>query len=147
MRKPSARGKTALTDSQQVSAYIAAAPVPARAMLRQLRSVIRTGAPEAEEKLSYGMPYYGLHGRLIYFAAFKSHVSVFLMGRSKQQFAAETARWRTTANTMRLAFGERVPAGLLKRIVRARVKELLAEAAGKSRTKSKRVLPAARKGR
>ena len=140
MRTRTATTRTQATPSgaRQVKAYIDAAPIPARAMLRQLRSLIRTTVPEAEEKLSYGMPYYGLDGRLVYFAAFKSHVSVFLMGRSKDAFAAETARWRTTANTMRFEFGERLPVTLLRRILRARAKESREGAAAKAKRGKKR---------
>ena len=60
-----------------VTAYIAAAPLKVRVMLKQIRAAIKAAAPQAQEKLSYGMPYYSHKGRLAYFAAFRSHVSVF----------------------------------------------------------------------
>ena len=44
-------------EPNDVEAYIAAAPEAARPMLRQLRQLIRSTAPAAEERLSYGMPY------------------------------------------------------------------------------------------
>ena len=43
----------------------------ARPILRQLRRIITTAVPEAEETISYGMPFYRYHGRLAYFAAHK----------------------------------------------------------------------------
>jgi len=132
------RGRPAASGAQQVKAYIDAAPKPARAMLRQLRALVRATVPAAEEKLSYGMPYYGLNARLVYFAAFQSHVGVYLMGRSKEQFSSETARWRSTANTMRFDFDERLPTALLRRILRARVKETLAGALPKAKASTKR---------
>lgn len=111
------------SDSDGVAAYIAAAPAPARRMLRQLRKIIRSAAPKATEKISYRMPYYHYHGRLIYFAAFKSHVSVFVMNRSKQPFARGMARYRTSASTLQFPFGTKLPVALLTRIMRARVRE------------------------
>ena len=57
--------------AKDVDSYIAAAPEAARPILRQLRRIITTAVPEAEETISYGMPFYRYHGRLAYFAAHK----------------------------------------------------------------------------
>jgi uncharacterized protein YdhG (YjbR/CyaY superfamily) len=115
--------------TRDVDAYIAAAPPAARSMLRQLRQLIRSCAPQAEERLSYRMPYYSFHGRLVYFAAFSKHVSVYLMGRSKDRFARELEPYRTTPSTLHFPFGSRVPVALLKRVIKARLEENLAAAA------------------
>ncbi len=59
-------------------------------MLRELRQAIRSAAPKAEEKLSYGMPCYAHYGRLIYFAAHKNHVGMYpIVGRDKDLYAKE----------------------------------------------------------
>jgi uncharacterized protein YdhG (YjbR/CyaY superfamily) len=106
-----------------VTAYIAAAPPPARPMLKQIRAAVRAAAPRAEEKLSYGMPYYGHHGRVAYFAAFRGHVSVFIPGRVLKAFAKEVEPyWRGKA-TLQFPLGTKVPVGLIGRLVRARVRE------------------------
>jgi len=110
----------------QVDAYIAAAPKQAQAMLRQLRQIVRECAPGAEERLSYRMPYYSLRGRLLYFAAFSKHIGVYIMGRSKERFAKELKPYRTSPSTLQLPLGSRVPATLLKKLIRARVEENLA---------------------
>jgi len=111
------------TGPEQVDAYIAAAPKAARTLLRHIRSAIRSAAPGAEEKLSYRMPYYSYHGRLIYFAAFANHVGVYLMGASRERFAEELEPFRTTPTTMRIPIGSKAPLALLRRIVKARVAE------------------------
>ena len=56
--------------SKEVDRYIAAAPRAAQPHLRRLRELIRQEAPQAEEGISYRMPYYRYHGHLMYFAAF-----------------------------------------------------------------------------
>jgi uncharacterized protein YdhG (YjbR/CyaY superfamily) len=92
-------------------------------MLKRIRAAIKTAAPRAEEKLSYGMPYYGHHGRLVYFAAFRDHVSVFIPGRVLAEFATEIKPyWRGKA-TLQFPIGTRVPVGLIQRLVRARRRE------------------------
>ena len=57
--------------------YIATAPEPTRAKLSQLRKIIKVTAPQAEEVISYHMPYYKQHGPLVGFAVYKDHVSLF----------------------------------------------------------------------
>jgi uncharacterized protein YdhG (YjbR/CyaY superfamily) len=89
-------------------------------MLRKIRAAIRAAAPRAEEKLSYGMPYYSHRGRLVYFAAFREHVSVFVPGRVLETFAGQVAPYRRGKATLRFPIGGRLPIGLIGRLVRAR---------------------------
>ena len=93
-------------------------------MLRQLRAVIRDKAPQAEEKISYGMPYYGFRGRLAYFAAFRDHVSFFVMGGAQHRFRADSAPYRSGRATLRFPLGTKIPVRLIERIVRFRLQEL-----------------------
>lgn len=108
---------------QDVDEYIAAAPKPARPMLRELRRIVKACAPKATEKLSYRMPYYHYHGRWVYFAAFSKHVSLYVMGRAKRVFAEELEPYQTSASTLQFPFGTKLPARLISRIVRDRVDE------------------------
>ncbi|MEP6994315.1 MAG: DUF1801 domain-containing protein, partial [Acidobacteriota bacterium] len=64
--------------AKDVASYIAAAPRESRAKLTQLRRIIRALAPEAEERLSYGMPYYAYLGRLVYFQLWKNHIGLYV---------------------------------------------------------------------
>ncbi len=105
-----------------VNAYITAAPPKARAMMKQLRAVIKSAAPKAEEKISYGIPYYGDKGRLIYFAAFKSHVGVYIMGGSRAALPKVLQQYRKTNATLQLPLGIKIPVAAIKTIVRAQMK-------------------------
>jgi len=61
-----------------VEDYLAALPEEQRAALEKLRKTIRAAAPEATETISYQMPTFKDHGRvLVYYAAFKDHCSLF----------------------------------------------------------------------
>ena len=111
------------TGKQLVDAYIAAAPPKSRPMLRQLRRVIRSGAPKATERLSYGMPYYAHHGRLVYFAAFTKHVSLFVMGRPMKVYAKQVLPYRSGKATLQFPLGTKLPLALLKRLVAMRVRD------------------------
>jgi uncharacterized protein YdhG (YjbR/CyaY superfamily) len=52
-----------------VDEYIALREVQDR--LRELRAIIKSAAPRAEERISYHMPYYHYKGRLVYFGLSK----------------------------------------------------------------------------
>lgn len=106
--------------AKTVSAYIAAAPGPARTMLRQLRSSVRAAAPRAEETISYGMPHYRYRGRLTAYAAFKQHVSLFISASILERYAAEVRKYQATRSTLHFPLGTRVPTGLVKKLVMAR---------------------------
>ena len=62
---------------KDVDAYIAQAPQEVQGRLRELRVAIRAVAPSAQERISYGMPFYAYKGRLVYFAAAKKHIGIY----------------------------------------------------------------------
>jgi uncharacterized protein YdhG (YjbR/CyaY superfamily) len=63
---------------KDVDSYIAEAPKEARAKLKEMRTLIKQSAPDATEKISYGMPYYAYKGRLAYFSHWKTHVGLYI---------------------------------------------------------------------
>jgi uncharacterized protein YdhG (YjbR/CyaY superfamily) len=67
----------AVSRPETVADYIAAAPKSLQPKLQQLRDTIRAAAPDADERISYGMPFYYLHGRLAYFKAHARHIGLY----------------------------------------------------------------------
>jgi uncharacterized protein YdhG (YjbR/CyaY superfamily) len=113
-----------------VDAYIGAAPKEAQPLLRQLRELITSAAPQAAERISYGMPHYDYHGRLIYFAAFKNHVSVYPGGYADKY--PELKPYMAGKGTYRFPLDQPLPTALIRRYVKARVKENAAKAGSKA---------------
>ena len=107
---------------KSVDAYIAGAPKEMRSRLKELRATIRKAAPKADERISYGMPYYAYKGRLAYFAAFKKHISIFIPTPILQEHKKELKSYVTTAAAVHLSPHKRLPVGLVKKLVRARMK-------------------------
>jgi uncharacterized protein YdhG (YjbR/CyaY superfamily) len=105
-----------------VDGYIAAAPKEAQNKLGEIRKAIKSVAPKAEEKISYGMPYYSYKGRLAYFAAFKDHLSLFAMPPIVGAEKAELRKYQTGKSTLRFPLGEKLPVPLIRKLVRAGVK-------------------------
>ncbi len=93
-------------------------------MLKQLRRIIKTAAPQAKESISYRMPYYSYHGRLAYFAAAKHHVGYYVMpGKAATRFAKQIKPYRTGRATMQFPYGTKIPLGLISKLVKARAQE------------------------
>ena len=107
---------------KSVDAYIAAASQDAKGKLKQLRKAIRETAPAAEERISYGIPYYGYKGRLVYFAAFKNHIGLYLPGPVLEEHKNELKGFETAKATVRFPLDRRLPIALIKKLVRARKK-------------------------
>jgi uncharacterized protein YdhG (YjbR/CyaY superfamily) len=62
------------TEFKTIDEYISQFPPEVQEILKTLRRVIKESAPGAEEKISYQMPAFALHGNLVYFAAYKNHI-------------------------------------------------------------------------
>jgi len=104
-----------------VEEYIEAAPAAARPMLRELRDLVRSTAPEAKERISYGMPTYDQDGRLCHFAGYEKHVAVYGLIHADSQMAKEAAPYLDHRSTLHLKMGEPLPAALIKKAIRARL--------------------------
>lgn len=124
--------KTATIDD-----YIAGFPDEIQAILKQLRSIIYQAAPEAGEKIGYGIPTFTLHGNLVHFAAYKNHIGLYPGPRTIEKFSAELADYETSKGTIRFPLDAPMPLELIERIVKDRVKENLLAVEAKRRTKSK----------
>ncbi|MGE0666522.1 MAG: iron chaperone [Sphingomonadales bacterium] len=93
-----------------VDAYMAAVPERLRPVLDDLRAMILSAVPGAEERISWGMPSYKLGRPLLSFAAFKEHCSLFGMsGGVYDELGEALEGWRTSRGTLRFT-PERPPA-------------------------------------
>jgi uncharacterized protein YdhG (YjbR/CyaY superfamily) len=115
---------------REVDAYIAAAPEAVRPMLGQVRALIKSAAPQAEEKISYGMPFYEYRGPLLYFAAHKTHVGLYPLGKARELYANELTGHLTGRSTARFPVGGPLPVELITKVIEARVEEAEARAGG-----------------
>jgi uncharacterized protein YdhG (YjbR/CyaY superfamily) len=118
-----------------VDAYIVGFTPEVRDVLKKIRQTIRKAAPEAEEKIAYGMPAFVLKGPLVYFAAFQKHLGFFPTATGIERFKDELAAYETSKGTVRFPMGRPVPYGLIARIVKFRVKENRTRAESKRKTK------------
>jgi uncharacterized protein YdhG (YjbR/CyaY superfamily) len=107
-----------------VDEYLERVPEPARTTLKKVRAVILSVAPpETTEGISYGIPTFKYRGMLASFAAFKDHCSLFPGAGPTIEFKNELKNFQTSKGTIRFAPNKPLPATLLKKLVKARIKE------------------------
>ena len=108
---------------KNVDAYIASTPKEVRGKLSELRAIIRKAAPNATESISYGMPYYSYKGRLAYFRHWKSHIGFYIMPPIVKEHKQELKAYESNNATIRFPLDKKLPIGLIKKLVKARVKK------------------------
>jgi uncharacterized protein YdhG (YjbR/CyaY superfamily) len=108
-----------------VDSYIAAYPAKVQKMMKQIRSVIKKSAPEAEESISYMMPAYKLHGPLVYFGGYEKHIGFYPTGSGVAAFQKEIAAYKHSKGAVQFPLDQALPLELIEKIVKFRVKENL----------------------
>ena len=117
-----AEGKSA--SISEVEDYLAVVSPEARATLEKLRQTIKAVVPNAVEVISYQVPTFKLDGRmLVSYAAFKNHCSFFPGAAPIKAHQDELKSYQTSKGTIRFATGKPLPAALVKKLVRTRIKE------------------------
>ena len=116
------------TDFKSVDEYIASQPAAVQDTLARVRSTIRKAVPGAREVISYKMPTYTLNGgRLLYFAVWKRHYSIYAATEEVvAAFRDELAGYEVDKGTIRFPLSEPVPVKLIGRIAKLRAKEVAA---------------------
>lgn len=110
---------------KSIDAYISDFPPEIQTKLENLRKLVHDSAPDASEKISYGMPTFYLNGNLVHFAAFKNHIGFFPAPSGIEAFKEELKIYRTGKGTLQFPYNEEVPYDLIKKIVIFRMGENL----------------------
>ena len=107
-----------------VDEYIATFPEDVQQKLEQMRNTIKEAAPEATERISYGMPGYKLNKKpLVYFAGYKSHIGFYATPTGHREFSAELSKYKQGKGSVQFPLNEALPVDLVKRITLFRVNE------------------------
>jgi uncharacterized protein YdhG (YjbR/CyaY superfamily) len=115
--------------------YIATFPEETQKILIKIRATIKAAAPDAEEKISYQMPTFTLHGNLVHFAAFKNHIGFYPVPTGIEEFKNELSIYEGGKGSVKFPLDQPIPYDLIGKIVKFRVKENLAKAAEKGKKK------------
>ena len=127
MRAVTSRMKPPFAD---VDEYIAQFPPGIQEILRAVRATVRSAAPAAQERISYGMPALFQDGAVVYFAAFKHHIGLFPPVEDPA-VRAKVARYAGPKGNLRFPYSAPMPLDLIADVVRARLAANRTKAAAK----------------
>lgn len=103
---------------QTVDEYLSNTPNGQKEVLLHLQDLIRQAVPEAEEKMSYGIPCFYQNGYLIGYAAAKKHLSLFPGAESIAMLADKLKDYSLSKGTIRFTTENRLPDELVLEIVK-----------------------------
>jgi len=112
-----------------IDEYMLQFPEDVRAQLSVLREAIHKAAPDAAEKISWGMPAFWQSGDLVYFAAHKRHIGFYPGAVINMEFVQELKPYKTSKGAVQFPYGQPLPLELIGRIVVFRLAENLRDAA------------------
>ena len=115
-----------------IDEYIATFPEDRRVLLEAVRAAIRVAAPHAEERISYQMPTFALHGNLVHFASHKDHIGFYPTPSGIEAFKEELAAYESSKGAVQFPVDRPLPLDLIRKIVQFRVAENRERAAAKA---------------
>ena len=105
--------------AEDIDHYLATVEEPKRSTLEALRQSILEAAPDAEQRISYGMPAFTVQGKTIAgFAAFKNHLSYLPHSGSvlSELLGEDIAGYRITKGSLHFAVDQPLPNGVVRRL-------------------------------
>ena len=108
-----------------VDAYLAGIEPNMRTELERIRALVKKIAPDAVESVSYGMPAYKYKGKpLIYYAAFKNHMSVFPTPDPAAQLHDRLSSYKVSKGTIQFTLDHSLPDDLIEQLVLVRKQQI-----------------------
>lgn len=103
--------------------YIANFSGDTKKKLETIRKTIKEAAPEAGEKIAYGIPTFIFHGNLVHFAGYKTHIGFYPGSAPVKEFKDDLAAYETSKGTVQFPLDKPLPLNLILKIVLFRVKQ------------------------
>ncbi|MBB6407064.1 iron chaperone [Arthrobacter sp. AZCC_0090] len=102
---------------ETVDEYIASRPGEVQTILQEIRRRALAAVPGGGDRISYGIPTITLGGNyVVYFAAWKHHISVYPVPDGDEEFEREIAPFRATKGTLKFPLGKPMPYELIEKV-------------------------------
>lgn len=113
------------SDIKNIQQYLSQLPSDQRKELNRLISLTKMKVPEAEESISYGMPAFKYKNKpLIYFGAFKDHLSVFPTSGPIEELEDQLAPYKKAKGTLSYRLDNVIPDELIIKLIETRVRAI-----------------------
>jgi uncharacterized protein YdhG (YjbR/CyaY superfamily) len=107
-----------------IAEYIRAAPREGQPHLRRLYSILKSVAPEAEEAIKWGTPFFVEPRFLFSFSAHKAHVDFAPTAEALEAFRKELEVHKTTKNFFQIPYNKSLPENLIRKIAEHRLQKV-----------------------
>jgi uncharacterized protein YdhG (YjbR/CyaY superfamily) len=125
------------TTPKNIDEYKVGFPKDIQEILECIRATIRNAAPDAQEKISYGMPTFTLEGNLVHFAAYKRHIGFYPTPAGIEEFKNELSAYKGAKGSVQFPLDQPIPYDLISKIVAYKVRENLERAAAKGKKRKR----------
>ena len=114
--------------AREIDDYLDALDEPQRSALRSLRRTILEIVPDAEQGISYGIPAFKLHGKVVAgFAAYKNHLSYFPhSGSVLSELGDDLAGYSMSRGALRFTLDAPLSRELVEKLLKVRIAQVLA---------------------
>jgi len=107
-----------------IAEYIRAAPREGQPHLRRLHALLKRVAPDAQEAIKWGTPFFVDPRFLFAFSAHKAHVNFAPMASGLDPFRRELTKHKTTKNFLQIPYNKPLPEALIRRIAERRLRDV-----------------------
>jgi uncharacterized protein YdhG (YjbR/CyaY superfamily) len=109
-----------------IADYIRAAPREGQPHLRRLYAILKGVAPEAEEAIKWGTPFFVEPRFLFAFSAHKAHLSFAPTAAALEAFRKELEEHKTTKGTLPIPYNKPLPENLIRKIAEHSLRDVRA---------------------
>ncbi|HEY1520999.1 MAG TPA: DUF1801 domain-containing protein [Solirubrobacteraceae bacterium] len=112
--------------AEEIDEYLRAVDEPKRATLQELRRTILEIVPEAEQVISYRVPAFRVHGKIVAgFAAFKDHLSYLpFSGSVLEQLGDQLGGYAITKSALHFPVDRPLPTSLVTKLISIRLDQI-----------------------
>ncbi len=111
--------------SDTVEGYLNNLEPPQKVELERIRALIKKETPGAQESISYQMPAFKYKGKpLIYYGAFKDHMSIFPTSGPIAELEKDLEEFSTAKGTLKFTLDKPIPDEIIKKLVQTRIKQI-----------------------
>lgn len=105
-----------------IAEYIRAAPREGQPHLRRLYEILKSVAPEAEEAIKWGAPFFVEPRFLLAFSAHKAHLNFTPGADGLEPFHKELKKHKTTKECLQVPYNKPLPEDLVQKIAEYRLR-------------------------
>lgn len=110
-----------------IEEYLLKVPVEHQKIAGEMYHLFKKLLPEAEEKLSYGMPTFYFHENVIHFSPAKNHLGFYPTPSAITAFKEQLKDYKTSKGAIQLPYNQPLPVDLIEGIVLFRRNEILSQ--------------------